>query len=247
MCAKKLTAIKALAGVALCAAWTLAYAGPGVGTVSNLSGPLMVKRADGSVKVLAQRSVVEQGDTLVAEKNTYVQIKFIDHAEMILQPDTTVTIDAYAYDEGRKEGDEAKFTLVRGGVRWSTGLLGKRSREKFALVTPSGTMGVLGTVVNATYVAPTGGPSRPGASNPGALPPGLHLFVLDGLIQLSNAGGTQNFSSGQFGFVRTNMTPPILLPNNPGLKFTPPPAFGINSNVLNNNQSKPETVDCEVR
>lgn len=59
----------------------------------------------------------------------------------------------------------------------------------------------------------------------GGLAPGLYVHVIDGLINLSNRGGSQNFSAGQFGYTANVTQPPVIVPANPGLKFTPPPVF----------------------
>lgn len=58
--------------------------------------------------------------------------------------------------------------------------------------------------------------------------PGLYVEVRDGMINASNPDGPQQFGSGQFGFTPPSMPPappPIVLPQNPGLAFTPPPFF----------------------
>ena len=230
----------------------LTWAGQVAGTVVHLSGPLMAKKADGSVKILARKSEVEQGDTLVAEKGTYAQIRFIDNSEITLRPDTTFKIAAFAYDEAKPEADSASFDLVKGGLRSVTGLLGKRNKEKFSLKTPTATIGIRGTTFIAQYVPP-GVPAvsgkAPGAASPASMAPGLHVAVLDGLIVMSNPGGAQNFSAGQFGYVGSNVMPPVVVPSNPGLKFTPPPTFAIPTGPNNNPGAgtKSATVDCEVR
>ena len=273
MFAKRRTAIKALAALALAGACSMALAAQVAGTIVNLSGALMAKKADGTVKVLAVRSEVEQGDTLVSQKNTYAQIRFVDNSEVTLKPNTTFKIETFAYDAGKPEGDSANFNLVKGGLRSITGLLGKRNKEKFQLKTPTATIGIRGTTFTAEYVEPdeeevaaartaflfasTAGagvgqslppaPPTPGLRPGGALAPGLHVFVIDGMINLSNAGGNMNFSAGQFGFVRTNITPPTVVPSNPGLRFTPPPSFTINAGNGTNSQGKSDAVDCEVR
>ena len=233
-----------------------AWAGQVAGTVVHLSGPLLAQKADGSVKVLARKSEVEQGDTLVAEKGTYAQIRFIDNSEITLRPDTTFKIEAFAYDEAKPDADSASFNLVKGGLRSVTGLLGKRNKEKFSLKTPTATIGIRGTTFIAQYVpaiVPTM-PSAPGklpASTPGGLlQPGLHVQVIDGMINVTNPGGAMNFAAGQFGFVRSNITSPVVVPSNPGLKFTPPPAFNTSAAMEGGSWSamRPSsTVDCEVR
>ena len=279
MLLKKRTAIKALMVLALAGAFGSALAAQVAGTVTYLSGPLMAKKANGTIKVLAVRSEVEQGDTLVSERNTYAQIKFIDNSEITLKPNTTFKIEAFAYDVARPEADSVNLSLVKGGLRSITGLLGKRNKEKFALKTPTATIGIRGTTFLAEWVEPneeeqaervayqmastaslgeSASPSmllaqlnRRSAGPPAGPPtlrPGLHVFVLDGAILLTNAGGSLGFTAGQFGFAGNNIIPPIKVPNNPELKFTPPTAFGVsNQNALNNDQPKPPVVDCEVR
>ena len=64
MSAKRRTAIKTLTALALAAVCGLGFAGQVAGTIVNLSGPLMVRKADGAVRVLGVKSEVEQGDTL---------------------------------------------------------------------------------------------------------------------------------------------------------------------------------------
>jgi len=83
---------------------------------------------------------------------------------------------------------------------------------------------------------------------PGAKPPGLYIQVLDGVINLTNGGGSQNFSAGQFGLVPSFKQPPVVLPANPGIQFTPPPSFTALSGPKGGGSPvKPGSVDCEVR
>jgi hypothetical protein len=281
---QKHIATKYLRGVLMLALWalsTLALAGPVAGTVVQLSGPLLVKKASGSTKILSLKSEVENGDTLITEKNTYAMVKMIDNSTMTLSPASSVTIENFSFDDGKPEIDDAKFKLVKGGLRSVTGLLGKRSKEKYELKTPAATIGIRGTTFIASYVAPdpetalasaqaflnTSIASLPVAAIdagvmapvmlaqskvPGAapgLPPGLYVSVIDGAINLSNKGGTLNFSAGQFGFTPNLTQPPVIMPKNPGIQFTPPPAFNASTPIGQNGGSsgKSNSVDCEVR
>lgn len=274
----KRTAIKALAFCALL--WfgsAPAWAGLVAGTVRQLSGPLIAKKADGKIKVLALRSEVEQGDTLVSEKNTYALIKFIDNSEVTLRPDSTFKIESFAYDEGKPEGDSATFNLVKGGLRSVTGLMGKRNKEKFSLKTPTATIGIRGTTFIAHYVPPVppGGTASRGGSvqdllklptpagkvpsglpgsgstppGPPALAPGLHLTVTDGAIIVTNNGGSLGFQAGQFGYVPNVNQPPVIVPSNPSIQFVPPPTFDMGSGgpTASNGPGQPDATDCIVR
>lgn len=296
MLPKKCTAIKALLLLGLLLAWMTAHAGSVAGTVANLSGALLVRKADGTVRILSQKSVVEQGDTLVSEKDTYARIKFIDNSEITLRPNSQLTIDNFSYEEAKPENDSAVFSLIKGGLRAITGLLGKRNKERFGLNTPSATIGIRGTIFIVEYVAPlqadvaaygrasmavvapalfnqhssgladaarTDAPldflptaslrlaqdGSPSPSGPGGRSPGLYVQVLDGMIHLTNSGGSQNFSAGQFGYTPSFKQPPVVLPANPGMQFTPPASFSSTTVPPGKTGSAAKTdgVDCQVR
>jgi hypothetical protein len=265
-----------LALLALLCVTVPSFAAAVVGTVTNLSGPLLAKHADGVAKVLSVKSSVEQGDILVTEKDTYARIRFIDNSEMTLKPNTQLKVDNFVFDEQKKEDDQAKFSLVKGGLRAVTGALGKRSKERFGLNTPAATIGIRGTIFIAEYVEPDVeavaayirasvaangdiGPIEPlqlaqlnlGAPPPNLpkLSPGLYVQVIDGLINLSNKGGSMNFSAGQFGFTPSFTQPPVIVPQNPGIHFAPPPAFNMSSaaDSTASNSGKSNNIDCEVR
>ena len=88
----------------------------------------------------------------------------------------------------------------------------------------------------------------PSPTSSSSLNPGLYVQVLDGAINVSNAGGTQNFAAGQFGFTPSFQQPPVILPANPGLQFTPPPSFSSTTGSQGGtNGAKPGNVNCQVR
>jgi hypothetical protein len=275
------TAIKAWLALMLFCVASLSWAAQVAGTIVQLSGPLMARKADGVVRVLSMKSEVESGDTLVTEKNTYAMVKFIDNSEITLKPSTTFKVENFSYDAGKPDGDNASFNLVKGGLRSVTGLLGKRNKEKFSMKTPSATIGIRGTTFIAEIIEPTPetalaalqareayllastaaldplaapvkplmlaqGPVTP---TPNTMQPGLYLQVLDGLVVLSNKGGSLQFSPGQFGFTPSFTVPPVMLPQNPGLKFTPPPVFSSSTGPQGNGTApaKSNDVDCVVR
>jgi hypothetical protein len=240
---QKLTAIKGLLFAALLTFGGAAWAQV-VGVVAHLSGPLIAKKANGTVKVLAAKSEVENGDTLVSEKNTYAQIKFIDNGEITLRPNTTFKIENFAYDAGKPEGDSAKFDLVKGGLRSITGLLGKRNKEKFEMKTPSATIGIRGTTFVATYVPPST-PTANGMQinpNPSILQeydPGKLANPGTGTINRSPDGGVSGLNTG--GKVSS-----AAQPGNPGGNVTPggavPPTAGTGSGGAGQGGQSPAAV-----
>jgi hypothetical protein len=272
---KKRFAIKSLFVLALFSVAGASWAAQVAGTIVQLSGPLLAKKADGAVRILSMRSEVESGDTLVTEKNTYAMVKFVDNSEITLKPATTFKVENFAYDANKPDGDNASFSLVKGGLRSVTGLLGKRNKEKFAMKTPSATIGIRGTTFTAEWIEPSEQavaareaylmastaalgdvyPMQPlmlaQLSLPSAgTPPGLYVSVTDGQIVLSNKGGASSFTAGQFGYTASFTQPPVMIPKNPAIQFTPPPTFSSSSPAVGSTGSsttKSNGVDCEVR
>ena len=160
------------------------------------------------------KSEVEQGDTLVSEKNTYAQIRFIDNSEITLKPNTTFKVDAFATSRTSLPPTAPALRLVKGGLRSMTGLLGKRNRERFQLKTPSATIGIRGTTFMAQYVAAGDGarPRHAAAARPASC---RHRWRDRGDAIRAAA---QNFAAGQFGFVPSRAPPPVLVPKQPGLQ-----------------------------
>ena len=107
-------------------------------TVTQLSGTLSVKKADGSVRILSQKSQIETGDTINTEKDSYAQIKFNDGAQLTLKPNTAVKIDNFKFAEDKPQDDSFLYSLVKGGLRAVTGIVGKRSKDKYQLGTEIG-------------------------------------------------------------------------------------------------------------
>lgn len=301
---KKCIAINSLRGwlLALCVAPALA--GTAIGTVTQVNGPLLLQRADGSVKAIALNSFVEQGDTLVTEKNTYAQLKFADDSEVTLKPGTQFKIEVLAYNAGASSNMDTVFSMAAGAVQIRTGAAPRSNPENIKLVMPNLLDPVssvvldrkAGTTFVAEFVAGSAAsqlarfdsrqlaarypavqlasaesayrsdaPSvslpknwdtplllaqlaLPTAPKPPTLAPGLYVHVIDGLIQLTNRGGVQQFAAGQFGYTASVTQPPVMVPKNPGIQFTPPPAFqSSTAPQSSSSSSKPKTVDCEVR
>ena len=71
------------------------------GAVSQLSGTLSVRKADGSVRILSQKSEIQSGDTINTQRDSYAQIKFADGSQLTLKPNTSVKIDRFNFQEAQ--------------------------------------------------------------------------------------------------------------------------------------------------
>ncbi|WP_343729298.1 FecR family protein [Duganella sp.] len=191
------------------------------GVVLQVSGPMTARSPAGVVKNLQAKSEVESGDTLSTAAGAYAVVRFIDNSELALKPGTTVRIEQFAFDAARPEADRAAYTLVKGGLRSITGLLGQRNKDRFAMKTPSATIGIRGTTFFLEYLTGKGDADP----SPG-LEPGLHVHVSAGGISIVNGAGEFRYDPGQFGFIKDDKTRPVKMFANPGMQFTPPVSFG---------------------
>lgn len=116
------------------------------GKVGYMSGTLVAQRGDGTIKVMAPKSEVLEGDVLVTAKDSYAQVVMNDGTKMTLRPDSNLKIDTYKFNKDSPSSDSAIYRLLKGGFRTVTGLIGKRGNpDAFKLHTTTATIGVRGT------------------------------------------------------------------------------------------------------
>jgi FecR protein len=214
------------------------------GTVTELSGTLSAQKADGSVRILSQKSEVVSGDTLNTQKDSYAQIKFSDGGEITMKPNTSVKIRQFHFRQAEPAKDSFVFDLVKGGLRAITGLIGKRgNKNAYKLDTVTATIGIRGTSYGADDCLTT--PCQKPDSN-GYLEPGVYVNVTDGEIVVTNNSGSQDFAAGQFGLISDRNSRPRFLSTNPGLEFQPPASF-IVSIMTGTAVNSGKNQECVVR
>ncbi|MBE0618980.1 MAG: FecR domain-containing protein [Burkholderiales bacterium] len=204
----------------------LAYAAGPVGTVTHLSGVLTAKRADGTTKLISVKSEVLEGDTLTTERDTYARIKFTDNGEVVLRPGSQLQVAAYSFNKAKPKEDNIVMNMLRGGLRAVTGLVGKRNHDAVKFDAITATIGIRGTHFGALICQNDCG----GIPTVSGTPPenGLHLDVTDGAIVVSNAAGQQVLNAGQFGFVQSANTLPVIVPPGQGVQVTMPTSISQN-------------------
>jgi len=206
----------------LCAITLGMYAGHAAGDagrVEQLSGTLSVTGADGKIRILSRKSVIRPGDTINTERDSYAQIKFADGGRVTLKPNTTVRLDRFKFVKEEPKEDSFVYSLLRGGLRAVTGLLGQRSKDAYELKTETATVGIRGTTFSADDCT-----SDRTSLDCARLEPAVYVGVTDGEIVVRNAQGELGLAAGQFGLIERDKRP-LFLSTDPGLHFTPPASF----------------------
>ena len=210
------------------------------GAISQLSGTLSVRKADGSVRILSQKSEIQDGDTLNTQRDSYAQIKFPDGGQVTMKPNTTIKLERFNYVQDQPQQDSLLFGLVKGGLRAVTGLVGKRGNpDAYKLGTATATIGIRGTTYGADDCTEQ-------TENCKGLQDAVYVSVSDGEIIAANNAGTVSFLAGQFGAIESRDRLPRFLSTDPGLQFTPPASF-IQSITGGTAVNAGKSMECVVR
>ena len=91
---------------------------------------------------------IRSGDRIVTGQTSNAQIRFTDTGIVALRPETDFSVDEYNF-RGQQDGSErALFSLLKGGMRTVTGLVGKLNQQNYRVRTPTATIGIRGTHFN---------------------------------------------------------------------------------------------------
>lgn len=101
------------------------------------------------------------------------QLRFSDGATLSLNADSEFAIDRYRFAPERPEEAQGFFSLIKGGLRTITGLIGKARRENYRMNTVVATIGIRGTDYSINYL-------------PGG---GISVTTHGGQVEVCNNGG----------------------------------------------------------
>jgi len=203
-----------IAAAVLASALASAAAFASTGTVTHVAGTLSARKADGTTRVLSPRSQVATGDVVSTERESHAQIRFSDGAEVTLRPNSSFRIDNFAFARESPKEDSFVTSVLTGGLRFVTGLVGQRNRGKFSVGTATATIGIRGTTFSAHDCIALPCPG---------LKPAVYVGVSNGRVNVANPAGQLNLGAGQFAIIEQGQPP--RLTENPGLAISPPQAF----------------------
>jgi hypothetical protein len=153
---------------------------------------------EGEPRALQRRSSFFSGETIRTSAASEVQLRFTDGALLSLRAESEFRIDEYRFQGQGGEGDRSVSTLIKGGLRTITGVIGKQDPQAYQVNTSVATIGVRGT----HYEAVLESPER------------LVLAAWQGTIQVHNELGGIELGAGaahNFGRVEAQQRPHGLL------------------------------------
>ena len=191
------------------------------GKVLMAIGDVKVSRG-GQMIPLAKGASVQAGDGVITGIASNAQLRMSDGAVIALRAQTEFKINEYNFN-GKADGSEkANVSLVKGGVRAVTGVIGRENKDNLQINAVVATVGIRGTGFNINVC-------EANCFNPDKTPvkDGLYAGVFEGKIVVKNQASTEAVGVNQYLYVADKDTKPqfILVPPN----FLPDPLTGQKS------------------
>jgi hypothetical protein len=159
-----------------------------------VSGPVKAFDLQGRERVLQKGDAVAPGDRIVTSENALVQLRMNDGGYLSVRPGTEMKIDQFVFDEKDQKKSSFLVSLIKGGFRSITGLIGRTNPDAYEIRTPAATIGIRGTDHEPMYIPPVA------SGLPTINAPGVYDKVNDGETFLRNEHGILPIKPGQIGF-----------------------------------------------
>jgi hypothetical protein len=145
-----------------------------------------------------------EGDRIVTGPGGLAQLRLKDGGLISVRPDTQLVLDRFTFQGKDDSTASLVFSLVKGGFRSITGLIGIAHRDGYKVNTPSATIGIRGTDHEPFFIPP-------GVKGPAD--PGTYDKVNAGMTLIAGLrGGAITVGVGQAAFVPPDGAPPVILP-----------------------------------
>lgn len=106
---------------------------------------------NGKLTPLKKGDTVQTGDTILTGPTSNAQVRMTDGAVIAIRSQTEFKINEYQFN-GKADGSEkASLSLVKGGVRAVTGVIGRENRDNLKVDAVVATVGIRGTGFNIVY------------------------------------------------------------------------------------------------
>lgn len=135
--------IRKYLGLALMLVSSLAFAVPAA-YVHEMTGSGSAATA-GKSRALAVGGLLESGEVITVNKGGAMTVKFEDGQIVVLQENSRFAIEKYDYNKKNISQSSVAMSLLSGGMRFITGVIGGTRKEAIAMKAGTATIGIRGT------------------------------------------------------------------------------------------------------
>ncbi len=115
------------------------------GRFQFVAGDVRIVSVDGRERPAIKGGEVNEKESIHSGKTGSAQLRMIDDGIVAVRADTTLRIDEYQFANKEDGTERGFFSLLKGGFRSITGLIGRSNRDNYGIRTPSATIGIRGT------------------------------------------------------------------------------------------------------
>jgi hypothetical protein len=199
-----------LAFVAFCLPAHSANLGGEAARIEFVLGTAHVVSSTGEKREATKGMPIQVGDTVISE-DARVQLRFGDGGFVALAPRSEFRVNAYSWNGAPDGTERLSMTLLKGGLRTISGMIGKAMQSAYEMATSVATIGIRGTEYTIVF----------GQSITGT--------VAEGRIAVCNGAGCLDVGVGQSYYVKDENTKPVFTTKAAEL---PPPAPGRPSGIV---------------
>lgn len=189
--------IRDIAKVVVALTWMVsASAWADEGYIYDAVGEVFVSVGKGAAHRAVRNDTLVSDTVIMTGDKSHAILKFADGQVAVMQANTTFVVHEYRYEPKQVEKSNIVFSMLKGGMRFVTGLIGQRNKEAFRLSTPNATIGIRGTEFMVAMAVNN---------------PSMYSQVVSGSIGMTNAAGTVAFTAGETAVVASATALPTAI------------------------------------
>ena len=165
-----------------------------------VSGDVFVAHGKNPAHRVTDNEAVDSGTLVNTGEKSSALLRFKDGQAVTMQANSTFLVREYRYDAQKIENSNIVFSMLKGGMRFVTGLIGQRQKQAFRLSTPNSTIGIRGTEFMVAMADKS-----------------MYSQVMAGKITMTNAAGMKVVGAGQSAVVTSSavlasLVSPLAIP-----------------------------------
>jgi hypothetical protein len=179
--------------------------GSDAGRFVSVTGDVRVVGGDGAQRAAQREAEFREGESIITGAGALAQLRMFDGALMSVRGDTEIKLDRFSYAGEQDRNASFMMSVLKGGLRTITGVIGRQNRERYRITTATVTIGVRGTDFEIVHVPPQAASRE--------VPAGTYDRVFAGVTSMQNRAGVMLLvSREQTAFAALQgTTPPVLV------------------------------------
>jgi hypothetical protein len=151
------------------------------GKFLSVTGDVRVISRDGAPRAAQREAEFREGESIITGAGALAQLRMFDGALMSVRGDTEIKLERFSYAGEQDRHASFLMSVLKGGLRTITGVIGRQNRDRYRITTATVTLGVRGTDFEIVHV-----PQPIGSRE---VPAGTYNRVYEGMTSIQNRAG----------------------------------------------------------